>query len=431
MYPLLKKPRKIINYPETSALIRSIDGNVSFFKQINETASEIFKFSDGSNSIEEIAVILSEKYNQNYKEVLEIVSEFISISTFNNDIELRNSSSLEKIDILGSKEYWIPTVLTIEITYKCPLFCKHCYRECSMKRKEFIELDFIKKIAYEMKENGILYVQLTGGDPLYHPKFEEIVEEFIKNGIVITILTSGFYQNNKIFEFFEEKQKFIAGIQVSIDGLTDTHNSIRGRRDAYSKSMTFISKLTSFGYNIDVVTTLIDQKKEEVFHLSGILKEKGVKRHRLAVLIDAGRSKENGIQVDIKKKLIVDEWIEELGELISDESFIVQLEEDHHFHSKNHCGAGFKLIRIDPDGFVHPCLMIDYPIYNLNKGSIMNYSKKYAKKFEGIVMPSKKTCKKCLLSSNCQGCISEGIINNKLVDKCYWYDSEWKKTESF
>lgn len=63
MYPLLKKPRKIIKYPESSALIRSIDGNINFLKQINETASEIFRFSDGSNSIEEISKNLSNKYN--------------------------------------------------------------------------------------------------------------------------------------------------------------------------------------------------------------------------------------------------------------------------------------------------------------------------------------------------------------------------------
>ncbi|MBO0439397.1 radical SAM protein [Candidatus Enterococcus ikei] len=431
MYPLLKKPRKIIKYPESSALIRSLDENINFLKQINETASEIFSLSDGSNSIEEIAGILSVKYNENYGKVLSIVKEFIYTSTLNNDVELQGHASRAKIDILGSQDYWIPTILTVELTYKCPLFCKHCYRECSMKRKEFIELDLIKKIAIEMKDNGILYVQLTGGDPLYHPNFNEIVEEFIKNGIVITILTSGFYQSDKIFEFFKKNQKFIAGVQVSIDGLTEGHNSIRGRKDAYSRSMKFISKLTELEYNIDVVTTLIDQNKDEVFELSHILKEKGVKRHRLAVLIDAGRSKENGINADIRKKLIVDEWIEELGKIISDDSFIVQLEEDHNFHSQHHCGAGFKLIRIDPDGFIHPCLMIDYPIYNLKKGTIGAYSEKYSNKFKEIVMPSKENCKDCLLSANCHGCISEGIINNELVDTCYWYDAEWKKTESF
>nr|WP_320163752.1 hypothetical protein [uncultured Trichococcus sp.] len=37
MYPLLKKPRKIIEYPGSAGIIRKI-GNTFFLKQINETA---------------------------------------------------------------------------------------------------------------------------------------------------------------------------------------------------------------------------------------------------------------------------------------------------------------------------------------------------------------------------------------------------------
>lgn len=431
MYPLLKEPRTIVNYPESSALIKCIDENSKFLKQINETAAQIFALSNGSNSLSEISRKLSEKYNQDYEDILSIVTEFINMSIVNDDIELLTNKETKNINLIGSKKYWIPTVITIELTYKCPLFCKHCYRECSMQRKEFIELDLIKKIADEMQKMGIIYVQLTGGDPLYHPQFEEIVEVFIEKGIVVTILTSGFYKNEKIFDFFEKHKKSIAGIQVSIDGLADTHNSIRGRRDSYLRSTKFIAKLAKIGYNIDVVTTLIDQKKEEIFQLSKILKEKGVKRHRLAVLIDAGRSKKNGIDVNLRKKLIVDEWIEELSEIIADDSFIVQLEEDHNFHSKNHCGAGFKLLRVDPDGNIHPCLMIDFPIYNLNNGTISEYSAKYSNKFKNIAMPSKESCKECPLAENCNGCISEGIINHELVSTCYWYEDQWEKTNTF
>ncbi|WP_320163749.1 radical SAM/SPASM domain-containing protein [uncultured Trichococcus sp.] len=330
----------------------------------------------------------------------------------------------------GSKKFWIPTVITIEITYKCPLFCKHCYRECSMKRTESISLDLIKKVSLEMKSQGILYVQLTGGDPLYHPQFEEIVQEFIKNDIVVTILTSGFYRNEKIFDFFEENKKKIAGIQVSIDGLNNQHNSIRGRSNAYKRSINFISRLSDIGYNIDVVTTLINQDKEEVFELSRKLKDLGVKRHRLSVLIDAGRSLKNGFNSDIQKKYIVDEWISELSHNVEDENFKVQLEEDHNFHSQNHCGAGSRLIRVDPDGFVHPCLMIDYPIYSLTQGTIVEYSSKYSNKFKSIGMPNKENCNDCPLSDNCKGCIAEGVINHKQID-CSWYHTEWEETKYF
>lgn len=59
------------------------------------------------------------------------------------------------------------------------------------------------------------------------------------------------------------------------------------------------------------------------------------------------------------------------------------------------------------------------------------FLKKYSNKFKDIAMPSKENCKDCPLSTNCKGCISEGIVNNKLVDTCYWYENEWKKTVDF
>lgn len=87
-------------------MIRSTAGDIKFLKQINETASEIFKFSDGSNTIDKISKNLSEKYNQNYEEVLNIVKEFIYVSKLNDDIELLDTPLTRKVDILGSIDWW-------------------------------------------------------------------------------------------------------------------------------------------------------------------------------------------------------------------------------------------------------------------------------------------------------------------------------------
>ncbi len=81
------------------------------------------------------------------------------------------------------------------------------------------------------------------------------------------------------------------------------------------------------------------------------------------------------LQIRIKK-LIVEEWLQDLNNKLGDNKFLVQLEEDHHSMANSHCGAGYKLIRIDPSGQIHPCLMIDKPMSSLNNGTIECYSKR-------------------------------------------------------
>ena len=82
------------------------------------------------------------------------------------------------------------------------------------------------------------------------------------------------------------------------------------------------------------------------------------------------------------------------------------MEEDHHSMANSHCGAGYKLIRIDPSGQIHPCLMIDKPMSSLNNGTIECYSKEHSFKFKSVEMPSSNKCANCTLLNNCKGCLA-------------------------
>jgi hypothetical protein len=96
---------------------------------INKSAFQILSLCDGQHTFEK----LSQKYNSDIKE---IVNEFITNANRVGTIELSSVKKASNLKILGTKDFWIPIVVVIELTYKCPLFCQHCYRECSMKRTE-------------------------------------------------------------------------------------------------------------------------------------------------------------------------------------------------------------------------------------------------------------------------------------------------------
>ena len=100
----------------------------------------------------------------------------------------------------------IPLSGTFELTPLCNMNCKMCYIRLSKKEmdkqghmknaKEWLE------IAREAAGQGMLFVLLTGGEPLLHPEFKEIYLCLKAMGMYITINTNGTLIDEGMAEFF-------------------------------------------------------------------------------------------------------------------------------------------------------------------------------------------------------------------------------------
>lgn len=412
-----------MKYPSGFALVVN-QNNKTFLTQINETAFEILSLCNGTNTIDEISFKMSKKYKVSFDEAYANVREFIDFSIKVGTVNILAESNFNELRILGSSEFWLPTVISIELTYRCPLFCKHCYRECSMKRTESISLSDIKKIATEMEEYGIHSVQLTGGEPLAHPNFENIINLFVEKNISITILTSGYYLRKESLEVFKKYARKIGSVQVSLDGLESTHNTIRQKGNSYEKAVSLIKYLREQEIQVDVSTSVMKQTREEIFELSKKLRNLGVSRHRLSVIMETGRSIQNNAST-FDREVIINNWTQEFDRELSTDTFNVMLQEGDPAESgvDGNCGAGYKLLRIDPCMNIHPCIMIDLPLMNLKNNTILDYAVKYSNFFDNVEPPNEEHCAGCPLENKCKGCIAEAIINKFETDYCSWYEN--------
>ena len=71
-----------------------------------------------------------------------------------------------------------PLSATLELTNRCNFNCVHCYinqpaNDQVAKQRE-LTTDQVKKIIDDMAEVGVLFLTLTGGEPLLRPDFAEI-----------------------------------------------------------------------------------------------------------------------------------------------------------------------------------------------------------------------------------------------------------------
>jgi len=91
-------------------------------------------------------------------------------------------------------------------------------------------------IFKDLKNSGVDIIELSGGEPLTHPKFIEILEHSLDLFSMVSIVTNGYLINNDILELFY-KYKDKIELQISLYGNTKPYVEwFSGRPYAYKRS---------------------------------------------------------------------------------------------------------------------------------------------------------------------------------------------------
>ena len=128
---------------------------------------------------------------------------------------------------------------TVIVTYRCNARCNMCNRyKAPSKPEEEITLETIKKLP------PMYFTNITGGEPFIRQDIKEIVRELYKKSDRIVISTNGFF-TDRIVDLCKEFPNI--GIRISIEGLEETNNKIRGLEDGFKKGYETLKKLVEMG----------------------------------------------------------------------------------------------------------------------------------------------------------------------------------------
>ena len=129
---------------------------------------------------------------------------------------------------------------TVIVTYRCNARCTMCNRyKAPSNPEEEISIETIKKLP------EMYFTNVTGGEPFIRDDIKDIIRELDKKSDRIVISTNGFF-TDKIIELCEEFPHI--GIRISIEGLEETNNSIRGLEDGFNKGVNTLKKLVEMGH---------------------------------------------------------------------------------------------------------------------------------------------------------------------------------------
>lgn len=207
----------------------------------NEFTLQILPMLDGEKSFDQLVLQLSDLYN-------EIPPARLSEDLKAFLVDLYNSGLLESAPLPAAPPKPLPPPsITIYLTEKCNLRCKHCAIVDGVMPSPKLTTEKIKEIISDhtaVFENPT--VSFLGGEPLLQPNCLELLEFASERTRRVVIGTNGLLIDDVVAKRLVE---IGVEVQVSLDGISaETHNFIRGK-GTFEKTWRAIERLLEAGIN--------------------------------------------------------------------------------------------------------------------------------------------------------------------------------------
>jgi len=146
--------------------------------------------------------------------------------------------------LLSSGKTVLPASVVLELTNRCNLDCDMCwwnFPDNSSKVSGELSLNEFKKLIDELATFHPR-LTITGAEPFIRKDAVKVIEYIMEKGLIIEcIMTNGTLMTDETAKTVAKANPRI--IQFSIDGDEETHDMIRGRKGMYKKAICGINSI--------------------------------------------------------------------------------------------------------------------------------------------------------------------------------------------
>lgn len=153
-----------------------------------------------------------------------------------------------------------PLFVGWELTHACNLKCTHCYNAAGTPAPGELSREEGFQFLDHLAECGTVGMLIGGGEPLLREEFFQWTLYATNKGMNITVNTNGTLIDKKTAQ--EMRDTGIVNVQVSLDGLEEIHNRIRGTPWAFERATQAIWNLFEVGIPVTVITTVMRSNME-------------------------------------------------------------------------------------------------------------------------------------------------------------------------
>ena len=137
----------------------------------------------------------------------------------------------------------------INATNSCNLNCKMCLR--SKQGAGDVDPDLLKSIMPELRVLGFSGISITGGEPIMHPGFSELVKMVVSEGFLLGVVTNGILYKGylEILEGYRQRTSFVA---ISLDSHKEEINDFIRGKGSFGSAIKAIVEFKKRGFFVKV-----------------------------------------------------------------------------------------------------------------------------------------------------------------------------------
>ncbi|MBI2409648.1 radical SAM protein [Candidatus Kaiserbacteria bacterium] len=165
-----------------------------------------------------------------------------------------------------------PDTVFFEVTRACNLRCSHCLNASGVRSMDELTQKQRLSMIDDLAETGVQEIRFTGGEPMILDGLGELLARATALNLRTSMGTNAVLATEKNVHRFA---RFLHMAIVSIDGMEDRHDSIRGR-GAFRRTMAGMENFLSYSIKVRVNTVIMRSGIHDTVALAEHLYNRGI-----------------------------------------------------------------------------------------------------------------------------------------------------------
>lgn len=178
-------------------------------------------------------------------------------------------------------------VLQLHPTRRCNLRCLHCYSSSAPEERGELDAALLRDALTDAAAEGYNVAGFSGGESILYKELSSVLDHAHACGFTTTVTSNGMLLDERRIEALRGRADVLA---ISIDGVPESHNRIRGSNRAFVAMVSRLEGVRASGIKFGFIFTLTQYNLDELGWVANFAVGQGAKLLQIHPLEDVGRA---------------------------------------------------------------------------------------------------------------------------------------------
>ena len=337
------------------------------------------------------------------------------------------TNTIEKTMLRRASAAQRPITGTLELLPICNMNCDMCYIRLSRtemeKKGRMRTADEWISMGEEMERAGVLFLLLTGGEPLLFPDFRRLYLSLRERWIILTVNTNGTLIDADWAAFFGENKP--RRINITLYGADDrAYETLCHYPGGFEKTVQGIRLLKERGVDVKINGSVTKSNRNDMEKIYSIGRELGAPVHMDTYMLPGIH--ERKLPFEAQSRLEPEEAAAAEMEMLRNEmnpedlrmyvqQMLLQIKKEGNVYSEGiTCMAGNCSFAVNWQGEMRPCVTLEEPSVPVFETGFLSAWQQISEKVKAYRVNEK--CRQCRLRPVCKTCVASARLETGEYD---------------